>query len=119
MDAALKVLGSYEGRRIAVLGDMLELGSLTDEAHKNVGKLAVENKVDFLLTYGKASYHILLGANEAGMDGDLIFNYIDANALAERLKSEIRPGDTVLFKASRRMKLEEIIALCDLTESEK
>lgn len=119
MDASLKVLGSYEGRRIAVLGDMLELGSLTEQAHKTVGKLAVENKVDRLFTYGKASYHILLGAGEAGMDRNSVSNYIDANALAEQLKAEIRPGDTVLFKASRKMKLEEIIALCDLTETEK
>ncbi|MBR3836508.1 MAG: UDP-N-acetylmuramoyl-tripeptide--D-alanyl-D-alanine ligase [Clostridia bacterium] len=119
MEASLKVLGSYEGRRIAVLGDMLELGSLTENAHQTVGKLAVENKVDRLFTYGKASYHILLGAAEAGMDRNMIFNYIDANALAEKLRAELQPGDTVLFKASRRMKLEEIIALCDFMETEK
>ncbi len=114
MEAALKVLGSSEGRTIAVLGDMLELGHLAQESHKKVGLQAVENKVDVLFTYGKVSYHILLGAKEAGHEA--VTNFIDAQSLAELLKKTLQPGDTVLFKASRKMKLEEIIALCDLAE---
>jgi UDP-N-acetylmuramyl pentapeptide synthase len=70
--------------------------------------------VDVLFTYGKVSYHILLGAKEAGHKA--VTNFIDAQSLAELLKKTLQPGDTVLFKASRKMKLEEIIALSGLAE---
>ena len=118
MAAALKVLKGMEtdGRRVAVLGDMLELGDLTQSAHREVGKDAAEAGTDRLFTYGKAAYHILLGAEEEGMAKTDVSNFIDQNALAAELKAYLKPGDTVLFKASRRMKLEEIIALCDLSE---
>ena len=116
MSASLKVLGESKGRKIAVLGDMLELGYLTESAHKEVGREAVENGVDELFTYGKASYHILLGARASGMEKEKASNYIDEKGLAEALKKTLRIGDTVLFKASRRMKLEEIIAACGLSE---
>ncbi len=118
MAAALKVLKGMEcaGRRVAVLGDMLELGDLTESAHKEVGRAACDAGADLLYTYGKAAYHILLGAAEAGMKKCAVSNSIDKNALAAELKETLRPGDVVLFKASRRMKLEEIIALSDLAE---
>ncbi len=118
MEASLKVLSSSEGRKIAVLGDMLELGYLAESAHKKVGSLAKACGTDRLFTYGKVSYHIMLGALEAGMEKEIVSNSIDAEALANALKKALRPGDTVLFKASRRMKLEEIIALCGLAEAE-
>ena len=76
----------------------------------------MENGVDELFTYGKASYHILLGARASGMEKEKVSNYIDEKGLAEALKKTLRIGDTVLFKASRRMKLEEIIAACGLSE---
>lgn len=116
MDASLKVLNQFEGRKIAVLGDMLELGDLAQSAHRKVGKTAVELGADKIFTYGKVSYHIMLGAWEAGMEKENAVNSIDPQGLAELLKEELKPGDTVLFKASRKMKLEEIIALCDLAE---
>lgn len=116
MDASLKVLHQFEGRKIAVLGDMLELGDLAQSAHRKVGETAVSLGVDKIFTYGKVSYHIMLGAWEAGIQKENAVNFIDPQSLAELLKKEMKPGDTVLFKASRRMKLEEIIALCDLVE---
>ncbi len=116
MSASLKVLGESKGRKIAVLGDMLELGYLSDSAHKKVGQEAVEAGVEELFTYGKASYHIMLGALESGMEKEKARNSIDAAGLSEALKKTVRIGDTVLFKASRRMKLEEIIASCGLSE---
>ena len=57
-----------------------------------------------------------LGALEAGMTKENAFNSIDAQQLAQQLKETLKPGDTVLFKASRKMKLEEIIALSGLAE---
>ncbi len=116
MDASLKVLGESKGRKIAVLGDMLELGDLAQTAHKKVGETAKAVGTDLLFTYGKVSYHIMLGALESGMEKENAFNSIDAQGLAKMLKETLKPGDTVLFKASRKMKLEEIIALSGLSE---
>ncbi len=114
--AALKVLQASEGRRIAVLGDMLELGCLAETAHRKVGAMAAQLGIESLYTYGKVSYHTMLGAIEAGMPKDCVCNSIDPDQLCSLLKTSLREGDTVLFKASRKMKLEEIIASCGLTE---
>lgn len=116
MEASLKVLSESKGRKIAVLGDMLELGPLAQSAHEKVGEIALACGVDKLYTYGKVSYHVMQGAIKAGFPKENAVNSIDANQLAELIKNELSEGDTVLFKASRRMKLEEIIALSDLTE---
>ncbi len=116
MEASLKVLKESTGRKIAVLGDMLELGCLAQSAHEKVGAFAKECGVDRLYTYGKVSYHIMKGALNAGFSKECVMNSIDAQQLASLLKAELKEGDTVLFKASRRMKLEEIIALSDLME---
>lgn len=116
MEAALKVLGSAEGRKIAVLGDMLELGAMAPEAHSKVGALAAACGTSKLFAYGKASYHTMLGAVENGMKKNDAVNTIDAAQLTDLLLGTLQPGDTVLFKASRKMKLEEIIASCGLSE---
>ncbi|MBR2616460.1 MAG: UDP-N-acetylmuramoyl-tripeptide--D-alanyl-D-alanine ligase [Clostridia bacterium] len=118
MEASLNVLNLSEGRKIAVLGDMLELGHLAEASHKKVGAKAFEIGTARLFTYGKASYHTMLGALEAGMAKDAVSNSIDAQQLAEALKKSLLPGDTVLFKASRRMKLEDVMSLCGLGEEE-
>ncbi len=118
MEASLRVLAGSEGRKIAVLGDMLELGPLAQSAHEKVGEIAFDCGVDLVYTYGKVSYHIMQGAIKAGLPKEKVLNSIDADQLASLLKNELKEGDTVLFKASRRMKLEEIIALSGLTEQE-
>lgn len=116
MEASLKVLSGSDGRKIAVLGDMLELGHLAQAAHEKVGEIAFACGVDKLYTYGKVSYHIMQGAIKAGMPKEKVVNSIDSNQVATLLKQELAAGDTVLFKASRRMKLEEIITLSGLSE---
>ena len=95
MDASLKVLAESRGRKIAVLGDMLELGDLAQEAHKKVGKTAVLCHTDKLFTYGKVSYHIMLGALDAGMEKENAVNSIDAKQISDMLKETLKPGDTV------------------------
>lgn len=96
-----------KGRKIAVLGDMLELGDYSETAHRDVGKYAAESKVDILYTCGEQSLFMADSAKKAGLSNVLAFT--DKNELANSLLSEIKLGDTMLFKASRGMKLEEII----------
>ncbi len=105
MKASLGVLSGMKssGRKIAVLGDMLELGESSEKLHRLVGRYVREANPDMLFCYGKDSKYI---ADESGVCA-LFFD--DKDALTEKLKNYIKTDDVVLFKASRGMKLEEII----------
>ena len=109
MKAAVCVLRrSGKGKKIAVLGDMLELGSVSEEMHKQVGKTIAENKIDILFTFGEAAVNIANGALESGFTGE-IYKFNEINELSEAVKQALNKGDTILFKASRGMKLERVI----------
>lgn len=106
--AALNTLSAMDAsRRIAVLGDMLELGNYSVTAHSECGKYAAEKGIDILFAYGEASKNTAKAAAENGVKE--IYEFCDENALADELLRVIRNGDAVLFKASRGMKLENII----------
>lgn len=95
-----------KGRKIAVLGDMLELGSYSETAHRNVGEYAAECEIDMLFTYGKESGFMADSAKKSGLKA--VYSFTDKAELTKALADELHKGDTVLFKASRGMKLEEI-----------
>ncbi len=95
-----------KGRKIAVLGDMLELGSYSETAHRNVGEYACECSVDILFTYGKESLNMADEARKCGLSE--VLSFTDKEKLTEELFSQIKDGDTILFKASRGMRLEEV-----------
>ena len=107
ISASLRVMKDMEctGRRVAVLGDMLELGDYSRKAHHECGEYVAANDVDILLAYGSNAIYYIEGAG-AAVKSRL---YDDKNALAEDLADMLRPGDVVLFKASRGMKLEDVI----------
>lgn len=105
--AALNVLSDMNaGRKIAVLGDMLELGDYSETAHREVGKFAAEKKIDVLYAFGEQSKYI---AEEAKKGVERVLWFDDKAQLAKTLVQDVKSGDCVLFKASRGMKLEEII----------
>ena len=105
--ASLRVLRDQDClRRIAVLGDMKELGSYSRTAHLECGLAAAENGIDVLLAYGSEARSYVDGA-EGKIPTALHFD--DKRELALRLCSMLQEGDAVLFKASRAMKLEEVI----------
>ena len=105
MAAALKVLGRQKGRKIAVLGDMLELGSCTQAEHYKVGRLAAE-QADRLLAYGPNGARMEKGALTGGMVGGMARSFTDRRMLVMALKQVARPGDVILFKGSRGMHME-------------
>jgi UDP-N-acetylmuramoyl-tripeptide--D-alanyl-D-alanine ligase len=107
MAAALNVLGSRQGRRIAVLGDMLELGVNTEAEHYKIGRIAAE-KADFLFAYGPTSERMLNGAVTGGMAGKARA-FTDRDRLIQILKLTAQPGDVLLFKGSRGMRMELIL----------
>ena len=107
MAAALNVLGSKPGRRIAVLGDMLELGVNAQAEHYRVGRIAAE-KADYLFAFGPTSARMLNGALTGGMEGKARA-FTDRERLIQILKLTARPGDVLLFKGSRGMRMELIL----------
>lgn len=111
MEAAIETLISLAagGRSIALLGDMLELGSAADEAHRAVGRIAARSGVDTLITCGTLAKGIAEGALAEGMKKDRVFGAETHAEAAGLLKKLSRPGDVVLIKASRGMKMEKIL----------
>lgn len=116
MSAALAVLGDRTSRRVAVLGDMLELGEMTEKLHREVGEMVKNAGVDMLYTYGEAAKFIAAGAMDAGMRHGCCACFTSKSVLAHELQCDLSGGETVLFKASRKMKLEDIISLAGLSE---
>ena len=106
MAAALKVLKKRSGRRIAVLGDMLELGTITEIAHAEVGQLACQC-ADVLLCYGPNAPVVARGAKECGMKDVIAFD--DRTAMASHLRAICRQGDVLLFKGSHGMHMELVL----------
>jgi UDP-N-acetylmuramoyl-tripeptide--D-alanyl-D-alanine ligase len=111
MKAALETLASLTtGKRtIAVLGDMLELGDTAAEAHRAIGATAVKLGIDLVITVGPLAKYIAEGAVAAGMARDRVLEAETTSRGAAFLKEHSRPGDTVLIKGSRGMKMEKIL----------
>ena len=103
MAAALTVLSRRPGRKIAVLGDMLELGDCAAEEHYKLGKLTAQ-KADLVFAYGPFGPKVIEGALEGGMQEAWAFD--DHTTLAQALKAAAKAGDTILFKGSRGMHME-------------
>lgn len=110
MKAAIRLLHSLKGhqRKMIVLGDMLELGPEEEEFHREVGRLLDPEEINRVFAYGHLSYYI---AEEAGrkLGHERVQWFNDRQQLIEALTSAILPGDAILFKASRGMKLEEVV----------
>jgi len=107
MKASLNFLARHTGKRkIAVLGDMFELGEYTEELHRNVGKEVVKNGIDILICSGENSKYII---EEAKKSKNLKIYFMNNNEqIVEKLTQELRNGDVVLVKASNGMKFFEI-----------
>ncbi len=111
MTNALKTLRKMknEGRKIAVLGDMLELGEKTVYYHHELGRAAAESGIDLLLTVGKHSLGIGQGAREFGVSPKRTLAFDTNQEVSAYLLENLKAGDLVLIKGSRRMKLEDVV----------
>ena len=105
------------GRRIAVLGDMLELGNRSAAEHYRIGRLAAQ-RAQGLLAYGSNAYRYVIGAITGGMPQKNALHYQTQEELAHVLASRARPGDVILFKGSRGMRMERALELF-LKETQK
>ena len=123
-ESALQTLGEVKniGRKIAVLGDMLELGKHTIEAHKNIGKIAKENlseNAGILLVVGPRAKAIKEGALEAGMNKENIFEFSNSFEVGEYLKTFIKKDDLILIKGSQGMRMERAVGEILLDQKNK
>jgi UDP-N-acetylmuramoyl-tripeptide--D-alanyl-D-alanine ligase len=119
-ESALKTLGEikFPGRKIAILGDMLELGRYTLEAHKSIGKIAKEN-ADVLIVVGPRAKAIKESALEAGMNPDSIFEFLDYREAGNFIKTFVQKGDIVLVKGSQGMRMERVVEAILLDQKNK
>ena len=109
MQAALETFRDLPAeRKIAVLGDMLELGKYSIEAHESIGKLT-GGIVDILLTIGPRGKFIAEGAEKSGMPKNHILTFDTAKEAAKELQELTRKGDLVLIKASRAIGLDKVV----------
>ncbi len=95
-------------RKIAVLGDMLELGEFTKQLHEKVGEELVLCKIDILICSGENAKYIAERAKELGMPSQQIFYEENNKKIFERIEKEMKKGDIILIKASNGMKFFEI-----------
>lgn len=112
MVASLNYLSSLQQtRKIAVLGDMLELGDFSKELHEKVGAEVVNNKIDILICSGENSKYIISSALEHGMNPESIFFYSDIHEISFKLKDIIFKDDAILIKASNGMQFYKIVEM--------
>ncbi len=110
--AALRTLAELAPgrRRVAVLGDMLELGPTSEALHAGVGRVAASIGVERLVCVGKLATAIARGARDAGLEAARIVETTDRAEAAAAVLGATGPGDAVLVKGSRGMRLEDVVA---------
>ena len=114
MEAAVDLLLQADGRRVAVMGDMFELGEQEKEMHARVGKYAVDAGVECVICAGTLARCIYEGAVKAAEEKNTgaagaVFYFEDRESLLKGIEEILRPGDTVLIKASHGMGFEKIV----------
>ena len=106
--AALNLLADLDGRRVAVLGDMLELGPAEERSHRLVGRRA-KDVANVLVSVGELGQLIGEEALQAGMQPDQVFLAIDADEAISLLEEIIQTGDVILIKGSRGIQLDRVV----------
>jgi UDP-N-acetylmuramoyl-tripeptide--D-alanyl-D-alanine ligase len=112
--AALNLLDELQGRKIAVLGDMLELGPYEHEGHEKVGIRAAQ-VADVLVTLGPRAHTIAESARKAGLGKKSVIEYEDAENVVDWLKQHLTSDDAVLIKGSHGLRMERIVAALEVT----
>lgn len=114
MLADLNLLDEMEGRKVAVLGDMLELGRYEAQGHQKVGIRAAE-VADIIITVGKLAEMIAQGAADTGFKKEAIYSFADSPGVVEFLGQFLTENDVVLIKGSRGMRMDKIVASLEVS----
>jgi UDP-N-acetylmuramoyl-tripeptide--D-alanyl-D-alanine ligase len=110
MRAAIEVLCDLDSaRKIAVLGDMLELGEMAETAHTELGSTVAQKEIDVLITVGSMARFIADGAEASGMNAHDIYRFNSNDEAISWLDEHITHGDAILIKGSHGMHMDEIV----------
>ncbi len=104
-----KIRTTVGAEKYAVLGDMLELGTETENLHREIGFKVAELGIDFLITVGEASKHTAQAAREAGLGEHNVASFADSVAAGKFLQEKLHAGDVVLVKGSQGARMEKIV----------
>jgi UDP-N-acetylmuramoyl-tripeptide--D-alanyl-D-alanine ligase len=113
--AALNLLEELEGRKVAVLGDMLELGQYEKQGHEMVGVRAAE-VADILITVGKLGHMIAAAAKRAGLGSEKVAEFENQDEVIKYLKNLLTQGDVALLKGSHGLRMDHIVAALEVSE---
>lgn len=108
MKEAIDLLTSANGRKVAVLGDMFELGENSDALHYSVGEYAADKNIDVIVLAGKNSLNMLAALKDKGKENDVSY-FEDTDTLLASISNIIKEGDSILIKASHGMHYEKIL----------
>jgi UDP-N-acetylmuramyl pentapeptide synthase len=109
VDFVKKIETETPFRKIAIFGDMLELGSYSEAGHREVGRAIAATKFDLLITVGERSRDIGRGAEDAGMSVDKIFNFSHNKEAGIFAQERMRAGDLLLIKGSQGARMEQVV----------
>jgi UDP-N-acetylmuramoyl-tripeptide--D-alanyl-D-alanine ligase len=113
VEKALNALSDVncDGNKIAILGDMLEIGRFSHSAHVKVGEQVAAAEIDYLITVGMRAEDIAVSANENGMAKKRIFRFKESSEAIETIQAliEEKEGSVVLAKASQGIRVEKIV----------
>ena len=110
MKAGIDVLSDASGRKVAILGDMFELGTKERKMHYEVGEYAVQKGIDLFICVGSLAKEIANALEKAGKETS-VFYFAQKEEAMEMLPSLVKEGDTILVKASHGMHFEKIVAM--------
>jgi len=116
-EKALDVLANFHsrGRKIVAFGNMLELGDRSARYHEDIGKKIAQLKIDVLITAGDLAKRTAYSARKEGLNKSCIFSHQSASEAGLRLSKLMKPGDTLLVKGSRNMRMEKIVEILKLS----
>ncbi len=109
MKAAIDVLVTQQGRKVAILGDMLEMGDFSKDNHLDVGQYVANSMVDVLIGVGNDAIFYIDGAKKEKISNLNLYYFPDLTQLATNINDIIQPGDFILLKGSRGSKMESVI----------
>ncbi len=109
IDVLRRIKVDASAGKYAVLGDMLEIGSYTEEGHALVGKKVFESGIDQLIAVGEKARDFIRGAKEAGMEDEYIFYFDRPEEAGRFLQNRIKAGDVLLTKGSQGARMEKVV----------
>jgi len=109
LDTLEAIIPLSSAKKWVILGDMLELGDLSEKMHREIGEKIIQTDIDYLITVGKEAQYISQQAREKGFIQERIFSFDNSLGVADFLKSRIKNGDIILVKGSQGARMERIV----------